>query len=182
MVPRRKLIVLYFYGNYFRNPWKLFLKILLSHVVEARIIETMAGKKRKKYEMLNEPCFDWPNQVTCFSQRFKHYSVYSAGLASRVPIEQLHPSLFTLTRPHQILWKIGTKCAHVSAGIWIESGKAKCERSKFIRQCNLRYESKIENKLMCKNRNTMHRCMPFGLQKKPSKHVMMISKHSIKVC
>ena len=61
------------------------------------------------------------------------------------------------------------------------SGKAKCERSKFIGQCNLRYETKIENKLMCKNRNTMHRCMPFGLQKKLCKHVMMICKHSIKV-
>ena len=112
VVPRRKLIVLYFYGNYFRNPWKFSLKMSLSHVVEARIIEAMR-KKRDKYEMLNEPCFDWYKQVTCFSQRFKHYSVYSAGLASRVPIEQLHPSLFTLTRAPQFLWKIGTKCAHV---------------------------------------------------------------------
>ena len=74
----------------------------LSHVVEARIIEAMR-KKRDKYEMLNEPCFDWYKQVTCFSQRFKHYSVYSAGLASRVPIEQLHPSLSTLTRARQFL-------------------------------------------------------------------------------
>ena len=172
------LVVLYFIGNYFRNPWKFSLKILLSHVFEARIIETM-GKKREKYEILSELCFDWSKQVTCFSQRFKHYSVYSAGLASRVPIEQLHPSLFTWTRARQFLWKIGTKCARVSSGIWIGSGKAKCERSKFIRQCNLRYESKIENKLMCKNRNTMHRCMSFGLQKKLCKHVMMICKHSI---
>ena len=143
MVPRRKLLVLYFYGNYFRNPWKFSLKILLSHVFEARIIETM-GKKREKYEILSELCFDWSKQVTCFSQRFKHYSVYSAGLASRVPIEQLHPSLFTWTRARQFLWKIGTKCARVSSGIWIGSGKAKCERSKFIGQCNLRYETKIE--------------------------------------
>ena len=48
------------------------LQILLSHVVEARIIETL-GKKREKYEMLNEPCFNWSEQVTYFSQRFKHY-------------------------------------------------------------------------------------------------------------
>ena len=102
VVPRRKLIVLYFYGNYFRNPRKFSLRFLLSRAVEARIIETM-GKKREKYEMLNEPCFDWSKQVTCFSQRFKHYSVYSAGLDSRVPIEQLHPSLFTLTRARQFL-------------------------------------------------------------------------------
>ena len=52
VVPRRKLIVLYFYGNYFRNPLKFSMKILLSHVVEARIIETL-GKKREKNEMLN---------------------------------------------------------------------------------------------------------------------------------
>ena len=57
----------------------------------------------KIYKILNEPCFDWSKLVTCFSQRFKHYSVYSAGLASRVPIEQLHPSLFTLTRAPQFL-------------------------------------------------------------------------------
>ena len=52
VVPHRKLIVLYFYGNYFRNPLKFSMKILLSHVVEARIIETL-GKKREKNEMLN---------------------------------------------------------------------------------------------------------------------------------
>ena len=45
----------------------------MSHVVGARIMETM-GKKREKYEMLSEyvPLFDWSNQVTCFAPKFKH--------------------------------------------------------------------------------------------------------------
>ena len=98
VVPRRKLIVLYFYWNYFRNPRKFSLRFLLSRAVEARMVETM-GKKRKKYEMMSEPCFDWSQQVKFCSQRFKHYSVYSAGLVSRVPIKLLNRSLFTLTCP-----------------------------------------------------------------------------------
>ena len=70
--------------------------------------------------------------------------------------------------------KIGTQCVPMSADIWIESGRAKCGRSKFIRQCNLRYETKIETKLMYKNKNAIHRCMPFGLQTKLCKYVMII--------